>query len=60
MIAVGYDESDLRTWFGEVRRVGTIDNAVDLDNDEQGQPIWRCQELRQSWSELWPEMRRLG
>lgn len=60
VIAVGYDESDLRTWFGEVRRVGTIDNAVDLDNDEQGQPIWRCQELRQSWSELWPEMRRLG
>ncbi len=60
VIAVGYDETDLRTWFGEVRRVATFDNAVGLDNDEQGTPIWLCREPRQSWTDLWPEMRRLG
>lgn len=60
VIAVGYDEADLRAWFGEVRRVGTIDNTVGLDNDEQGQAVWACRGPRQTWSELWPQLRRLG
>ncbi len=60
MIAVGYDERDLRPWFSVVSRVGTIDNAAALDNDEQGQAVWVCHGPRQTWRELWPEMRRLG
>jgi len=60
VIAVGYDERDLRPWFSVVSRVGTIDNAAALDNDEQGQAVWVCRGPRQTWRELWPEMRRLG
>ena len=60
VIAVGYAEADLQSWFGEVQRAGTIDNGLGLDNDEQGKTIWACRSPRQSWTKLWPEMRRLG
>jgi 4-amino-4-deoxy-L-arabinose transferase-like glycosyltransferase len=60
VIAIGYDESDLRTWFSAVHRVATIDNGEQLDNDEQGQPVWLCTEPTRSWDALWPDMRNLG
>jgi 4-amino-4-deoxy-L-arabinose transferase-like glycosyltransferase len=59
-IAIGYRKSDLTTWFASVRRVSTIDNGVDLDNDEQDEPVWMCTGPTASWATLWPKMRRLG
>ena len=59
-IAIGYPESDLRTWFATVRPVATIDNGVDLDNDEQGRTVWLCTGPTASGATLWPKMRRLG
>jgi hypothetical protein len=59
-IAVGYPAADLRRWFRTVRRVARIDNGVDLDNDEQGTPVWQCTGPTRSWAALWPAMRRLG
>ena len=43
-----------------VRQVATIDNGVDLDNDEQGQPVCLCLGPRQPWTSLWPKLRHLG
>jgi hypothetical protein len=60
ILAVGYAASDLRPWFGSVRRVATIDNGVGLDNDEQGGPVWLCRDPRGGWSTLWPKIRHLG
>ena len=59
-LVVGYRKDHLLEWFGNVRQVARIDNGVDLDNDEQGEPVWLCTDLRQPWSALWPKMRHLG
>ncbi|GAA1255471.1 dolichyl-phosphate-mannose-protein mannosyltransferase [Oryzihumus leptocrescens] len=59
-VVVGYPEADLRRWFTDVRRVTTIDDGVDLENDEQGQPVWLCASPTRPWATLWPQLRRLG
>jgi 4-amino-4-deoxy-L-arabinose transferase-like glycosyltransferase len=60
VVLVGFEETFLRTAFGEVSRVATIDNGVGLDNDEQGTPVWVARDLRGSWADIWPTFRRLG
>jgi 4-amino-4-deoxy-L-arabinose transferase-like glycosyltransferase len=60
VVAVGMDEQRLAAWFDEVRTVGRFDNGVGLDNDEQGVPILTAVGRRVPWSQIWPEVRRLG
>jgi 4-amino-4-deoxy-L-arabinose transferase-like glycosyltransferase len=62
VIAVGWAQPDqLREWFTEVTQVGRVDQRVDVDNDENGGPIWVCRGLRRPWSEIWDgEVRRAG
>ena len=60
VLAVGYDQSQLRRWFGEVRPVATFNNRENVDNDEQGDVIWRCRDPRRLWTQLWPALRHLG
>jgi len=59
-VAMGYPEAQLRSWFSDVQRVGTIGNAAGVDNDEQGRAVWRCSGPTAPWSQLWPQMRRVG
>jgi hypothetical protein len=59
-IVIGYDQATLRSWFGSIEEVALVDNGVDLDNDEQGTPIWLCRNRLAAWSQIWPDMRRLG
>jgi hypothetical protein len=33
---------------------------VGLDNDEQGTPVLVATDRQAPWSEIWPELRRLG
>jgi hypothetical protein len=60
VIVVGYPEERLARWFGRVEPAAHVDNGVDLDNEEQGAPIWVATDRRARWSEIWPELRRLG
>jgi Dolichyl-phosphate-mannose-protein mannosyltransferase len=60
VIVVGHAEERLRRWFGRVELAARVDNGVDLDNDEQGAPIWVATDRSAPWSEIWPELRRLG
>ena len=60
VVVVGYPERDLRRWFADVRGVATVDNGVQVDNDEQGRPVWLCTDPTQPWSALWPQLHRLG
>ena len=60
VIVVGYPEERLAPWFGRVEPAARVDNGVDLDNEEQGAPIWVATDRRARWSEIWPELRRLG
>ena len=59
-VVVGISESTLRQWFGSVIPKATIDNGVDLDNDEQGNTVWLCTRQRDPWSRLWSSVRHLG
>ena len=60
VVLVGFDEAFLRTVFGDVRQVATIDNGVGLENDEQDAPVWVARDPRGPWAEIWPSFRRLG
>jgi hypothetical protein len=60
VIVIGYPEQRLARWFGSLELSARVDNGVDLDNDEQGAPIWVATQRRAPWSEIWPELRRLG
>jgi 4-amino-4-deoxy-L-arabinose transferase-like glycosyltransferase len=60
VVAVGIPRERLTRWFGRVDVVGRVDNGVGLDNDEQGTPIMTAVDRRVLWSEIWPQLRRLG
>jgi hypothetical protein len=60
VIAVGYAADDLRQWFGRVEEAARIDNGVGLGNEEQGRTVWIASDRRLAWSEIWPQVRRLG
>ncbi|MET0765554.1 MAG: glycosyltransferase family 39 protein [Blastococcus sp.] len=60
VIAVGYAAEDLRRWFGQVDEAARIDNGVGLDNEEQGRTVWVASARQVAWSEIWPQVRRLG
>lgn len=44
-------------YFTGCRQVGEIDNGHDLENDEQGALLVLCDGPRESWSQVWPELR---
>ncbi|MGY1703803.1 glycosyltransferase family 39 protein [Geodermatophilus sp. SYSU D00697] len=60
VVAVGFPEDELARWFARVEPAGRVDNGVGLDNDEQGVPIRLATDRRVSWSQIWPQLRRLG
>ena len=60
MIAVGLPQERLQPFFGEVQLAGRIDNGLALENDEQGAPIWICRRQLLPWTQIWPQLRRLG
>ncbi len=62
VIAVGWARPDqLRGWFVEVTEAGRIDERVDVDNDENGMPVFVCRGLRRPWSQIWEtEVRHAG
>jgi hypothetical protein len=58
LVAVGFeDHSYLASMFGTVRRVGTITNPWDVENQERGLPIWIVFDPKQSWPDVWSQAR---
>jgi hypothetical protein len=41
------------------RVVGRLDNGVDVDNEEQGEPVAVCTDPRESWSRIWDRLHHL-
>ncbi|MGY1638763.1 glycosyltransferase family 39 protein [Geodermatophilus sp. SYSU D00742] len=60
VVAVGFPEEHLRRWFGRVELAARVDNGVGLDNDEQGVPVRVASDRLVPWSQIWPQVRRLG
>nr|WP_221195039.1 glycosyltransferase family 39 protein [Hoyosella altamirensis] len=59
-LAVGYPEDMLRGLCNNLQHAATIDNQVNLDNDEQGRPVWLCTDRSAQWDAVWPSLRRIG
>lgn len=57
VIVLGYDDASVD--FVGCRAAATIDNGVDLDNEEQGGQIFVCERPRVPWAGLWPELTHL-
>ena len=59
-VAVGFDRGTLAAFCGTLRFAGRLDNHLDVNDDEQGAPVWICSNLRSRWSAIWPTLRYLG
>jgi hypothetical protein len=55
VIVVGYGQARdlLDERFGSVTLAGRLDNRHGVDNEEQGQPVWLCRDLRGTWADTW-------
>ncbi len=62
VVAVGWQRPEpLRAWFADVTLAGRVDQRVDVDNDENGGPIWVCRGLKRPWAQIWDtEVRHAG
>ena len=61
IIVVGYHRPEtLRGDFSDCVLSARVDNGVELDNEEQGGPIWTCATTTEPWSRLWPRLRSLN
>jgi hypothetical protein len=57
VIVLGYD--DPAAHFRDCRPAATIDNSVDLENEEQGRTVFVCEAPRLPWRQLWPTLAHL-
>jgi hypothetical protein len=45
--------------FADCRAAATVDNGVDLDNEEQGGTVFVCAPPAAGWEAIWPQLRHL-
>ncbi len=60
LIVGGFTEDALRSWCGSLSLATRHNNRLDVDNEEQGVPIWICRDLKENWQQLWPRQRHLS
>jgi 4-amino-4-deoxy-L-arabinose transferase-like glycosyltransferase len=53
VVAVGGELSQLREHFASCTQRATLENGVDVDNEEQGEPVAVCTGPREPWPTLW-------
>ncbi len=59
-IAIGFDRSQLTPYFRTVTLRTRLDNHLNVDDDEQNQPVWLCSGRTEPWSQIWPKLRDYG
>ena len=57
VVLVGYE--GVPAWVHGCRPVASVDNGVDVDNEEQGGTVQVCAGPRGSWADVWDEVSRL-
>ena len=60
VVAVGFDRSQLTPYFKTVQLARRLNNGVDLDNDEQGEPVWVCTGRLVPWVQIWQHLKNYG
>jgi hypothetical protein len=53
-LLVGFGRQGVARLLGNCRVVGTLDNGVAVDNEDQGRLIQVCRGPAQSWAVIWP------
>lgn len=59
VVAVGFDRSELG-FCRSLRQAATLNNHVDVNNADQGDPVYVCTQLSEPLPSLWPSLRYLG
>ncbi len=59
-IAVGFERRTLAAFCGTLQLAAHLDNHLDVNDDEQGEPVWVCSALRAPWRTIWPTLRHFG
>jgi hypothetical protein len=59
VIFVGGQYDDARHDFASCAVKARLDNGVDVDNEEQGEPVAICRTPIGGWSRVWPELKHL-
>ena len=57
VLAVGLPAGYLERFFDSCELQGRLDNGIDVDTDEQGEPLTVCTGQKQPWDMLWPRLR---
>ncbi|MGC1207765.1 MAG: hypothetical protein WA880_07410, partial [Ornithinimicrobium sp.] len=57
-VMVGFEEDELE-FCDSLEQKGSIDNGLDVDNEEQGQTVWLCATTA-DWTLVWPRLRHLN
>src|ERR1700686_3167361 len=57
VIAIGFDESFLRTLFDRCDHVGSVTNSYGLNNEEYGAPLTVCRQPKFPLEQLWPRLK---
>ena len=56
-ILIGWSVEWAPTVFDSVKQAATVENASDVDNDEEGMPILLARDMQASWSDVWRRFR---
>jgi hypothetical protein len=59
VVFVGGQYDDAHRWFRSCTVRAHLDNELDVDNEEQGEPVGICRGPRAPWPTLWPRMHHL-
>jgi 4-amino-4-deoxy-L-arabinose transferase-like glycosyltransferase len=57
VVVLGYGDPSVD--FGGCRAAATVDNGVEVDNEEQGGTVFVCKRPREPWPVLWPQLEHL-
>jgi hypothetical protein len=62
VIALGFSKDFLDTLFQSCRIIGKNENDYGVDNEESrfSPDIFLCEDLRESWAKMWPQIRSFG
>jgi hypothetical protein len=59
-ITIGLTAEQMRPFFDDVLRAGTVTNAAGIHNKEYGNPILICRGQRVPWAEIWRQTRNFS
>ncbi len=60
VLGIGFNPGYLDWFFSSVELLSRLNNHLQVNNDEQGAPLWLASGLREPWATVWPRLRNLG